>query len=256
MNDYRARASLHAQIDRLSEGQAAVVSDFVAAVLAPLYSDPMPTTWLTASAWTDAFLARLRGHHGLSTEPLSTTQFEAAFNEACLAAGWDVEAATSPIQRFFDTTVTLPGSRPQRLSLKASSAQGMSSRSVHISKLTEAAWIQDVRRQSDRRDRIIELFQHYQATTSSIVMLRGFRGRKGCDVLYELLEIPTAIFAPITRLTIEQAQAPTIKIPPDSATPDFSIRIDRSDAKITLTAIQLAVCIIHGRWGINRASAQ
>lgn len=228
------------------------MSDFVDAVLAPLYSEPIPVTWLTSPAWTDAFLARLRGHHGLSTEPLSTTQFEAAFNEACWAGGWNVEVATSATQRFYDTTVTLPGSKPQRLSLKASSAQSMSSRSVHISKLTEAAWIQDVRRQSDRRDKIRELFQQYEATTSSIVMLRGFRDRKGYDVLYELLEIPTAIFAPVRRLTIEQAQAPTIKIPPGSATPDFSIRIDRSDAKITLTAIQLTVCVLHGRWGINR----
>jgi hypothetical protein len=248
----RERAVLHEQIDLLSDGQLVVVADFVNAVLAPLHSEPLPSTWLTTPAWTDAFLARLRGHHGLSTEPLSTTQFEAAFNEACLAAGWQVDAAGSATQRFFDTTVIADGGTPRRLSLKASSAQAMSARTVHISKLTEAAWIQDVRRRSDRRDKIVELFADYQHTTSSIGMLRGFKSREGYDVLYELLEIPTAIFGPVADLTVEQALAGTIKIPPGAQVPDFSIRIDRSDAKITLTGVRLDLCVIHGRWGVNR----
>lgn len=249
----RTRAALHDQIDRLSDGQVAVVGDFLNAVLAPLYSEALPSTWLSTPAWTDAFVAQLRGHHGLSIKPLSTTQFEAAFNEACLAAGWEVEVAESATQRFFDTTVTLGGDSALRLSLKASSAKAMSVRSVHISKLTEAAWIQDARRQSDRRDRIVELFKKYQETTSAIIMLRGFTGRGGYDVFYELLEIPTTIFSPVASLTVEQAQAATIRIMPGSQSPGFSIRIDRSDAKITLTGIKLDTCVVHGRWGVDRS---
>ncbi|HUC55810.1 MAG TPA: hypothetical protein VMA95_00305 [Streptosporangiaceae bacterium] len=244
------RGDLHRKIDRLTDGQADVVGGFVDAVLAPMHSERLPATWLTVPAWEDAFLARLRGHHGLSKDPLSTTQFEAAFNESCLAAGWQVEVAASATQRFFDTTITVAGSRPRRLSLKASSAKDMSIRRVHISKLTEAAWIQDVRRKTDRRDRIVSLFREYESVTSSIVMLRGFRGREGCAVYYELLEIPTAIFAPVARLTVDQAQLGTIKVP-DADLPDFAIRVDRSDAKITVTSIRLDLCVIHGRWGVG-----
>jgi Type II site-specific deoxyribonuclease len=247
------RASLHEKIDLLSEGEVEVVGAVVDAVRAPLYSEPLPTTWLTGSSWTDAFLARLRGHHGLSIEPLSTTQFEAAFNEACSAAGWHVEVAGSATQRFFDTTVTVAGDKPLRLSLKASAAKDMKAERVHISKLTEAAWIQDARRQSDRRDRIVELFQEYQHVTSAIVMLRGFRAREGYHVFYELIEIPTSIFDPVANLTIEQAQAGTIKISDNAEPARFSIRIDRSDSKITLTNIRLELCTIHGRWGLERA---
>jgi Type II site-specific deoxyribonuclease len=127
---------LHQKIDRLSDGEATVISAVVDAVLAPLYSEPLPTTWLTASSWTDGFLARLRGHHGLSIEPLSTTQFEAAFNEACSTAGWRVDPARSATQRFFDTTITVTDGEPQRLSLKASAAKDMKADRVHISKLT------------------------------------------------------------------------------------------------------------------------
>jgi hypothetical protein len=95
------------------------------------------------------------------------------------------------------------GTEPRRISLKASSAQALSLRTVHISKLTETAWIQDVRRRSDRRDRIVQLFREYRHATSAIVMLRGFRARAGYDVFYELLEIPTAIFDPIAALTVD-----------------------------------------------------
>lgn len=243
--------SLGEKIRLLSDGQAGVVEDFVDAMLTPIYREPLPDTWLTKPAWTDAFVARLRGHQAFSIAPLSTTQFEASFNEACSAAGWTVSAADSATQRFFDTTVTVSGSQPRHLSLKASAAKDMRPGNVHISKLTEAAWIQDVRRKADRRDNIVSLFQQYQRSTSAIIMLRGFKDRAGFDVLYELLEIPTAIFDPVGELTVEQAQAATIKIPPAPQQAQFSIRIDRSDAKITLTGIKLDICVIHGRWGLG-----
>jgi Type II site-specific deoxyribonuclease len=252
--DRTDRASLHALVDRLSDGEAQVIDSFAKAMTAPMYSEALPPTWLTASGWTDGFLARLRGHHGLSKEPLSTTQFEAAFNEACMTAGWGVEAAASATQRFFDTTVTVDR-LSLRLSLKASAAKDMRPQSLHISKLTEAAWIQDARRQSDRRDRIVELFREYQETTSAIIMLRGFRNHEEFDVLYELVEIPTTIFEPVSLLTVERAQAGTIRIAPRNELASFSIRIDRSDSKVTLTGIRLALCTVHGRWGVGAKTA-
>lgn len=247
------RAGLHTKIDQLSDAAADIVCDFVDAMLMPVHSDLLPETWLSTPTWLDAFVARLRGHHALSIAPLSTMQFEAAFNEACAAAGWAVTAADSATHRFFDTTLSMPERQPRHLSLKASAAKDMRVDSVHISKLTEAAWIQDVRRQSDRRDNIVRLFCEYQNSTSAIIMLRGFRNRGGYGVLYELLEIPTAMFDPVRHLTVEQAQAATIKMPPAPAKTQFAIRIDRSDAKITVTGIRLDACIVHGRWGMSTA---
>ncbi len=168
----------------------------------------------------------------------------------------DVPVARRPssaTQRFYDTAVTADDGRPRKLSLKASSAKDMRAGNVHISKLTEAAWIQDTRRLSDRRDHIVELFAQYQRVTTAIVMLRGFRGRQGYEVLYELLEIPTTIFAPVAALTVQKALAGTIRMPGGAAVPDFAIRIDRSDAKITLTGIRLGLRVIHGRWGVSLA---
>jgi len=249
----KAPKTLHEKIDRLSEREANVVEDFVDALLKPIYSEELPRTWLATPEWKEAFLARLRGHHALSIEPLSTTQFEAAFNYACSISGWRVEAASSATQRFFDTIISAGEGAERKLSLKASSARDMGVDKVHISKLTEAAWIQDARRQADRRNRIVALFEEYRHTTSSIIMLRGFEGRDGYQVFYELVEIPTSIFAPVAGLTVEQAQPGTIRIPPGSTPRNahFAIRIDRSDAKITLTGVRLEECIIHGRWGLQ-----
>lgn len=245
LND--SRTSLHAKIDALGLQEVAVVNEFVDALLVPVEAKLLSGSWLTTTEWAEAFLARLRAHHALSREPLSTTQFEAAFENACEAARWTVESSTSATQRFFDTTITLPGSSPKRLSLKASSAKDMSRSFVHISKLTEAAWIQDVRKQADRRDRIVELFQQYRSATDGIIMLRGFKSVAG--VFYELLEIPTTLFKSIDSLEVETAQKSTIPVPPTKTSkPDLKIRIDRSDSKITLTQIQLSVCAVHGQW--------
>lgn len=245
--------TLHQKIDRLSEGEADVVGAFVDAILTPIYSEPRPPTWLASPAWTEAFAARLQGYHALSAEPLGTIQFEAAFNHSCDSAGWHVEVAQSATQRFFDTTISDGEETVKRLSLKASSAEGMAATTVHISKLTEGAWIQDARRQVDRRDLIVQLFQDYQRITSAIFVLRGFRHRDRFQVLYELAEIPTSIFDPVADLSVAQAQKGTINIPSGTTARNrhFGIRVDRSDAKITLTGIRLDRCVIHGRWGLQ-----
>ena len=250
MTTHVSREDLLGRIAALGAQEVAVVNEFVDSLLAPVTEELLPASWLTTPDWSEAFLARLRAHHALSREPLSTTQFEAAFEAACEAAGWMVDSSTSATQRFYDTAIAPPGTLlSKRISLKASSAKGMSRSSVHISKLTEAAWIQDVRRLADRRDRIVDLFREYRAATDGIIMLRGFRS--AASVFYELLEIPTVLFAPIDDLDIASAQHQRISVPPDPADPYLKIVIDRSDAKITLTGIKLAVCSVHGRWTLE-----
>lgn len=120
---------------------------------------------------------------------------------------------------------------------------------VHISKLTEAAWIQDTRKQADRRARLVELFSDYRESTHCIVMLRGFKEADG--VQYELIEIPTKLFEAVDDLDVTSAQAATIPIPVDATKPYMKIRVDRSDAKITLTGIQLSVCYVHCKWKLE-----
>jgi hypothetical protein len=244
--DDELREHIHGQVDRLAGADLDVLSDFLDAITTAIEIQPGAPGWLTRG-WFDAFTARLRAHHALSIDPLSTKQFEDAFNASCRRQGWPTDPAESATHRFFDTAVVGPDSVPRTISLKASSAKDMRADAVHISKLTEAAWIQDERTQAGRRSRLVELFEQYRKATTSIIILRGFREPNG-GVLYELVEIPTELFAAVDQLSVAQAQAATIPVPPEKPSPDFKIRIDRSDSKITLSGIRLVVCTVHARW--------
>lgn len=249
----RLRRSLHAKVDRLSDSAADVVERVVDAVLLPVDKNATPGSWLTTTVWADAFEARLKAHHALSNEPLATTNFEAAFNGSCRTAGWSVEPAPSATHRFFDTTVTLPGAPSRRLSLKSTSARDLRPGVVHISKLTEAAWVQDARLHRERRMRLAALFHEYRQNTDSIVILRCFKLSTG-GLKYELVEIPTSIFEPIEHITVAQATSDTIEIPAGARPPDLAVRIDRSDAKITITRLRISLCTVHGWWELKPQS--
>jgi hypothetical protein len=73
-------------------------------------------------------------------------------------------------------------------------------------------------------------------------------------LLYELIEIPTSLFASVDQLTVAQAQLATIPLPPGTSAKDadLRIRVDRSDAKITIAGIKLSATEVHARWQVPR----
>lgn len=85
------------------------------------------------------FRATLLIHHYFLKAPLATSSFEAAYVRAAQAAGQDVEVAPDG-GRFWD--VRIDG---LRLSLKSTGAASLKDSTLHVSKLCEAAWIQDMR---------------------------------------------------------------------------------------------------------------
>ena len=140
----------------------------------------------------------------------------------------------------------------QKLSLKSTAAQRLSRSTVHISKLTEAAWIQDMRTARERRERTIALFREYMGAVDSIVMLRAFRTGQETPTEYQLLEIPTAIFESLLDAPLSQfgADGPTIDCVYGSLEVAARVSLDRSDAKITIKQIQIAACTVHAVWEI------
>lgn len=238
------RTQLHNKIEDLNTQEIIIVDNVVTSIQAPAEQRVLKYSWLTAQNWAEAFLALLRVHHGLSREPLGTLQFEAAFNDASEAAGWTVSAAAGATNRFYDTVIS-DDRRRVVLSLKSTAARALKENWVEISKLTEGAWIQDARRQSERRDRIVGLFQEYREITDAIIILRAFRETDG--VRYQLVEIPTVLFDAVDSLSVENAQKGTIPFPADAVVPTFKIGIDRSDAKVKL-AVHISAVEIHGEW--------
>ena len=230
--------------------------EFVARVMESLANPPSANirskgTWLTSEPdWIEYFGLALSVHHGATIEPLGLSSFEAVFRNACEHICWSVDPPGSRTRRFVDMVVRPKSGKRRRLSLKSTAAKSLSKSALHISKLTEAAWIQDARTARDRRDRTIELFRQYKRAVSQIVMLRAFR--ENIDDIphkYQLVEVPVSIFDSIQKssLKVFERDAPVIEcIVGDRVA--AVVAIDRSDAKITVRRVQLSACTVHAEW--------
>lgn len=190
-------------------------------------------------------------HHSNTVEPLGLVSFEVAFRNACEAVEWEVDEPGSATRRFVDLTVQGDDDSERKLSLKSTAGRRLSATTAHISKLTEAAWTQDVRSARTRRAKTLELLRQYREAVDAIIMLRAFRS--GRDVLpekYQLLEIPTAIFASLedAPLSAFAADGPTVDCPYGEEPVAARVSLDRSDAKITVKQIKLSACTVHAEW--------
>ena len=243
---------IKSKLDNLSP----VKVSFVAKVIEALANPPALNvrsagTWLIDNPqWTEYFGLALSVHHGATVEPLRLTAFEAVFRNACEHMGWNVLRPESQTQQFIDMTVSpRPGMR-LHLSLKSTAAKNLSTTSLHISKLTEASWIQDIRKASQRRFETIKLFRAYRQAVSHIILLRAFRDKYEVPpYLYQLVEVPVSIFDRIEDAPVEAFATDGPRVP---CTIDgkhvATVSLDRSDAKITVSGIKLSACTIHAEW--------
>lgn len=215
---------------------------------------PKPT-WITAEPdWIEYFGLMISAHHGVTVEALGQSSFEIAFRDACSAVGWNVDPPGSATRRFVDLTLQTSDGEVRKLSLKSTAARRLSTTSAHISKLTEAAWIQDVRSARSRREKTLELFEEYRAAVDAIVMLRAFRTDSATvPHRYQLIEIPNAIFASLATapLTTFEADGPTVDCAYGGNPAAARVSLDRSDAKVTVKQIQLSACTIHAEWELQ-----
>lgn len=243
---------LKARLDSFSPVQV----EFVAQVMDSLAHPPSTIiqqtgTWLTESPeWTEYFGLALSVHHSATAEPLGLTAFETVFRNACEHMGWTIDPPRSRTRRFVDLTVRASEGSERRLSLKSTAARNLSRGFVHISKLTEAAWVQDTRTARARRTETRDLFQAYQSAVSEIIMLRAFRPGSGqVPYRYQLVEIPASIFDSIQSapLALFERDAPRIDCLVDGVV-SAVVAIDRSDAKITVRRIQISACTVHAEW--------
>jgi hypothetical protein len=189
------------------------------------------------------FRATLLIHHYFLKSPLATNSFEAAFVRAGRAAGLDVKPAPDG-QRFWDVDV-----EGRKISLKSTAAANLRVGTLHISKLCEAAWIQDMRRADQREQETKRLFAEYTDAVDSIIQLRLFKKK----AFYELVEIPSTLLAQVAEVPRAEfaPDGPTIGIPVGKNPPDFTLKLDRSDAKVTLANINKDVCSVLANWQLE-----
>ncbi len=223
------------------------VEELLSAIRGPCEAKFPDASPLVTEVFAREFRATLLIHHYFLKAPLATSSFEAAFIRAARAVGRTVNPAPDG-QRFWD--VEIDG---RRISLKTTAAANLRVGSLHISKLCEAAWIQDMRSAASREEATKRLFAQYTGAVDSIIQLRLFKKR----AFYELVEIPTQLLAQVADVPRAEfaPDGPTIGIPVGKDPPDFTLKLDRSDAKVTLANINKAVCTVLGTWQLDPSVA-
>jgi hypothetical protein len=216
------------------------LNEFLAALRTPCQVTVAADSSLANSDFETEFRSKLLTHHCFMGSPLFQESFDSAFISACSSAGRAVNLAPAG-QRFWD--LTLDG---RKISLKSSKAQSLRLNTLHISKLTEAAWIQDCRSAAIRQERTFDLFDTYCKEVDAIIQLRYFMRSR----TYELVEIPASLFSQVRNVSRSHfsADGPTINIPVGKNPPDFTLKLDRSDAKVTLANINKDLCFVHATW--------
>ena len=224
----------------ITESEEKRIKEFLQVLRTPCDVYRNNGSFFNTADFEQEFRSKLLAHDVFIGSPLFQQSFDAAFVTSCEHAGFDVRIASAG-QRFWD--VEIDG---KRISLKSTKAKRLPKKTLHISKLTEAAWIQDCRTAKRRQQETIELFSLYTAEVDSIIQLRYFNNRS----FYELVEIPVSLFKQVASVGRSHfnADGPTINIPIGKNPPDFTLKLDRSDAKISVTRINKELCAIHGTW--------
>lgn len=216
------------------------VYDFIVALKRPCEE------WITEnSEWMNEkfareFRSRLLTQHAFQDSPLFQDTFESTFIASVIAGGKECRKAPDG-ERFWDVEV-----EGKKISLKSTKAKSLSKKKLKISKLTEAAWIQDCRSAATREEYTKALFREYTSTVSSIIQLRYFRNER----FYEMVEIPIILLAPILDVprSYFASDGPSIHIPIGQIPEVLTLKLDRSDAKITLNNIRKECCNLLGTW--------
>lgn len=244
-DDAGTRSDLFAVVHDLGDQQVSQLLGVARVMALPIEETINPDGDLVSEAFAAEFRARLQAHHATHTTPMDRLSFENAFLASSRAAGRSTDEAPSRTTRFFDATVD-----GEQTALKTEGAKSMKADKLHISKLSEAAWIQDMRSGKKRREKTLAFLDEFLGAVDRIFVLRYYRADPAPH--YELVEIPTAHFAKLRSVPAAEfnTDSPRIKIE-DSKGPIMEFRLDRSDSKITLGKIEKTRCTVHGDWRLT-----
>jgi len=149
-------------------------------------------------------------------------------------------------RRFIDEIID-----GQRVAIKSTAAQNVHEQFLHISKVSEAAWIQDVRGAQAREEKTKTQIAEYVSEVDRLWQMRILPDR--LTWRYQFVEIPMALLNPVATLdrALFAPDGPTIVVR-DARGPCLTLKLDRSDAKITFSRIPISRCIIHATWTLDK----
>jgi hypothetical protein len=233
------------ELGKLDDEQIARLLEIARAMAAPITEWVNPKSRVLTPKFTAEFRSRLQAHHATHTTPMDRLGFENAFLSASRAANRSTQPAPSRTTRFYDATID-----GARTALKTEGAQSMKPDQLHISKLSEAAWIQDMRSARTRRTRTEQLVNEFLAAVKRIFILRYYVREPA--PYYELVEVPVRHFQLVLGLPLTAYASDSPRLPvEDKHGFIMEFHLDRSDSKITVGKIQKSRCIVHGDWRLS-----
>lgn len=207
------------------------------------------TSDIATHVFCSTFLASLLLYHIWTEAPFSKVTFETIFRDACRSAGWTADIANS---RTFPGADVVVNGVP--ISLKTEAALDIKVDTLHISKFREARFIQQVAGSKEKlvallKEKMLEHLDQYER----IITLRAHRSTG--SILYELVEIPRDLLRAVGTLSVDDfspltTQGGTTARVSWRGKPAFTVRVDGSDGKITLTSIQKSLCTVHVTWQV------
>ena len=243
-----ARKDLLDQVELLGPAEVRQLANMAKVMSRPIKEERNPDSDLVGVEFAAEFRARLLAHHGTHQTGMDRLAFEAALVAASAAEGRQSVLAPSKTTRFWDLAID-----GAQVSAKTSGAKAMRLNVVEISKLSEAAWIQDMRSARERRAKTLQLFADFVRAVQRWFFVRIFE--TGTGFTYELLEIPMWFFdAPVQALGVSEfdSDGPRIQVRDELGEQLFLLALDRSDAKITLKGIDKGHCLVHGTWEVSK----
>ncbi len=198
------------------------------------------------------FSMRLAAHHATSDNVLKKENFEHILVQSFVRTGIEAAKTESMTARGADMTVN-----GVTISLKTEAAKALKAGYIHISKLMEAAWIKQITTAEDIIPQIQSMVMPHFENYDRIFMLRAYadKERKG-SIRYDLREIPKDVLMRIgdiraedfTPLTPTRTTNADVQLDGKTA---FRFKLDGSDDKLTLTALDIDFCPLHAWWSMS-----
>lgn len=199
----------------------------------------------------DEISIQLTAYHSFNEQALTKKTFEYLFKKACQANGSNAVITSNPVNPGADVTVD-----DVAFSLKTEGADHQSTKNITFSKFMEARWIrdcltvEDFARETTRR--VIEHLSSYQR----ILVLRSFEEAE--NYRYMLFEVPIKLLMEVGKLTPNNF-TPRTKNGGSSAKiyvgdkRAFTLRLDGSVEKVTISGIDISLCKFHGSWIVPKS---
>lgn len=238
-----------AALRRLTPIQVEVLTGIIAKFAEEQDGEHVRDDFLDADAF-EYFSTRLAAHHASSGVALKKENFEHILEQSFRRAGHQARRTDSMTHRGADLEVD-----GRFYSLKTEAAAGLNPKKITISKLMEARWIRDLNGHEDApdqvRDRVLSHLDEYER----IFILRSYGTEE--RVRYDLREIPKPVLASVADLVADdfgkltKAGGTSAKVQIEGKVA-FTLRLDGSVEKVTISGLDVGLCPLHATWELGR----